>query len=161
MNAARVKPQLEQNEDSSRFLQHTLPSQRPRCVLLAGQPWRPSGRGFPETLESHLPGNPAMSPSLPVRALQVPKPGLRVPPALVAPAVGGEVPAACFYVAFPWDLALEGAHQTWPPEARIWENLDLSPSSSALPLVAIRFYLWLVLGKAALCTANQERTLEF
>lgn len=79
-----------------------------------------------------------MSPSLPVRALQVPKPGLRVPPALVAPAVGGEAPVACFY---PWDLALEGGNQTWPLEARIRENLDLSPSSSVLPLVAIRFYL--------------------
>lgn len=48
MNTARVKPQLEQNEDSSRFLQHTLPSQRPRCVLLAGQPWRPSAGDFPK-----------------------------------------------------------------------------------------------------------------
>lgn len=53
-----------------------------------------------------------MSPSLPVRAPQVPKPGLRVPPALVAPAVGGEAPVACFYVALPWDLALEGGDQT-------------------------------------------------
>lgn len=93
-------------------LQHRLPSQRPCHILLACQPWWLSGRGSPETLESHLPRNPAVSLSLPVRALQVPKPALRVPPALVAPAVGGEAPVACFYVALPWDLALEGGDQT-------------------------------------------------
>lgn len=135
MNAARVKPQLEQNEDSPRFLQafpKAAPCSPSRSALAALGPGLSQNTGISPAQEPRHVPEPACT------APQVPKPGLRVPPALVAPAVGGEAPVACFY---PWDLALEDGHQTWPLEARIRENLDLSPSSSALPLVAIRFYL--------------------